>query len=70
VRDVPSYEAAIRVPYQRGAIDGESVEKRDDVRSHVGNPVAGLGTLRVAEAALIEGKSTKTLRQQRKNPTE
>ncbi len=63
-------EAAERVAHERGAFDGERIEEGDDIGRQIRNCIAGFGTIRVAEPALVDGEYTIVLRQERKNPAE
>ena len=54
-RDLPGDKTAKRVAHQRDAIDSERIQKGVDITRQIRNRIAGLGAIRIAESALIDG---------------
>jgi hypothetical protein len=63
-------ETSERVSDDGGALDGNSVEKRDGISGEFVDPVTGIQRFRVTEPSLIQDKRMNPMRQQRQNTAE
>jgi hypothetical protein len=69
-RDASGDETTKGVPHDGASLDGDSVEKRDDVSGELVDAVTATRPLRVAETSLIEDERMKPSRQERDDSAE